>query len=150
MCQTYSYQPQWHATFRALLLSVVVILALLTSGCKKDSRVEFIQGEWYYKDTHLANIPAESAQETNWVFDHGYFSMDSCHFVESYFFGNYYLSARQENKLTLELINLKGQNGGMVLFNDDAMTIIITIDPEADTIKVSNDGPYARVSPISP
>jgi hypothetical protein len=48
------------------------------------------------------------------------------------------------------LINLTGQNSGIVLFNDDAMTIVISIDPEADTIKVSNDGPYARISPISP
>ena len=146
----HSHRSQGQAHSRALLLSMMVILTLLASGCKKDPRVEFIQGEWYYKDAHLANIPSESAQTTNWVFDHGYFSMDSCCFVESYFSGNYYISARQENKLTLELINLKGQNGDTVLFKDDAMTIVISIDPEADTIKVGKDGPYARISTISP
>jgi hypothetical protein len=150
MSRGHSNRSQRQAHSRVFLLSLLVALSLLTVGCKKDPRVEFIQGEWYYKDAHLANIPAESAQTTNWVFDHGYFSVDSCCFVESYFSGNYYVSDRQENELTLELINLKGQNGGMVLFRDDSMTIVITIDPEADTIKVSNDGPYARISPISP
>jgi hypothetical protein len=150
MNQELSHRFAGWALPRVLLLSMMVILALLTSGCKQDPRVEFIQGEWYYKDAHLANIPAESAQETYWVFDHGYFSIDSCCFVESYFSGTYYISDRQENELTLELINLQGQNGGTVLFKDDAMTIVISIDPDADTIRVSNDGPYARISPISP
>jgi hypothetical protein len=148
--QEHSNRSQGQVHSRVFLLSILVALALFTVGCKKDPRVEFIQGEWFYKDAHLANIPSESAQTTNWVFDHGYFSMDSCCFYEAYFSGNYYVSDRQENELTLELISLKGQYGGTVLFKDDAMTIVIKIDPEADTIKVSNDGPYARISPISP
>ena len=76
---------------RIMLLALVMIMPLVVSGCKQDPRLQFIQGGWYYKDAHLANIPAESAQTTNWVFDNGYFSMDTCCFTEAYFSGKYYV-----------------------------------------------------------
>jgi hypothetical protein len=126
-----------------LLLGFSVALV----GCKKDPKVEFIQGVWYYKDAHLANIPGESAQVTNWVFDNGYFSMDSCCFVKMNFSGYYRVTDRAESELTLELFNLQGQYGGMVLYRDDTMSAVIKIDTEADTVRINNDRPYSRVSP---
>jgi hypothetical protein len=135
---------------RALLWISLLIIVLTISGCKKDPLVEFIQGNWYYKDAHLANIPAESAQVTNWIFDNYYFELDSCCFTEEYFSGNYSITERNENKLTLELYNMRGQMGGMNISSEDTYYIVITIDPETDTIKVSGDGPYTRVNPPSP
>ena len=135
---------------RTVLLTVIVIMIMLVSGCKKDPKVEFIQGAWYYKDAHLANIPAESAQVTNWVFDHYYFSMDSCCFYKANYSGYYSIQERDENELTLELYNMRGQIGDIVLYKDDTMTIVIKLDPETETIKVSGDGPYEHVGPLSP
>jgi hypothetical protein len=135
---------------QTFLLTVMVMMVLAVSGCKKDPRLQFIQGEWYYKDAHLANIPAESAQTTNWVFDRGYISMDSCCFYEAHFSRKYYVSERKENQLNLELVNLSGLYGGTVLRFKDSMTIVIKIDTEADTLKISGDGPYTRISLNSP
>jgi len=143
-------QTQRFMFTRTLLWTTMLIIVLVVSGCKKDPRVEFIQGGWYYKDAHLANIPAESAQGTSWEFDNYYFSIDSCCFTEAYFSGYYSISERDENKLTLDLYNMRGQMGGMNINKDDTMTIVITLDPEADTIKVSGDGPYTRIGPTSP
>ena len=132
---------------RGFLWTTVLFLVLMVSGCKKDPRVEFIQGAWYYKDAHLANIPAESAQVTNWVFDNYYFSMDSCCFYKANYSGYYSIKNRDENELTLELYNMQGQIADTVLFKDDILTIVIKLDPETDMIKISSDGPYERVSP---
>jgi hypothetical protein len=119
----------------------------VVSGCKKDARVDFIQGGWYYKDAHLANIPGESAQVTSWEFDNYYFATDSCCFTETYFSGYYSISERNVNKLSLELCNMRGQMGGMNINKDDTFTIFVRIDPDTDTIMVSGDGPYTRVGP---
>ena len=130
-------------TLCVLLLCITIVLV----GCKKDPRVEFIQGVWYYKDAHLANIPSESAQVTDWVFENGYFSMDSCCFVKMNYSGYYSIIDRAENELTLELYNLQGQAGDTVLYRTDTLSAIIKIDTEADTLKINNDGPYTRLSP---
>jgi hypothetical protein len=150
MIRKRNIQPHRPMFTRPLLWITLLFIVLVASGCKKDPRVEFIQGDWYYQDAHLANIPAESAQVTSWEFDNYYFSTDSCCFTESYFSGYYSITERDENKLTLELINMRGQMGGMNINNKDSFTIVITIDPETDTIKVSGDGPYTRVGPTSP
>jgi hypothetical protein len=131
-----------------IILCVLLLgLSVALVGCKKDPKVEFIQGVWYYLDAHLANIPGESAQVTNWVFDNGYFSVDSCCFVQMNFSGYYSVSYRTESELTLELFNLQGQYGSMLLHRDDTMSAVIKIDTEADTVRINNDGPYTRVSP---
>jgi len=126
---------------------VLLCLSATLVGCKKDPKVKFIQGVWYYLDAHLANIPSENAQVTNWVFENGYFSMDSCCFVEVNYSGYYSVMDRTENSLTLELFNLQGQAGDTVLYRDDKLTAIIKIDTETDTIRINNDGPYTRISP---
>lgn|GEM_PF-3472575 len=134
----------------SFLFAIMLMIALTASACKKDERVEFIQGAWHYKDAHLANIPAESAQVTYWEFDNNYFSLDTCCFYEAYFSGNYTITDRDENELTLELFSLQGQYGGTILYKDDTMQIVVSIDPEADTIEISGDGPYSRLSPKAP
>jgi hypothetical protein len=133
-------------TLQVMLWMSMMILFLLATGCKNDSRVEFIQGAWYYKNAHLANLPGESAQLTDWVFNNYYFTMNTCCFVEANYSGNFSITDRDENKLTLELFNIKGHIGGMVIHKDDILTIVIKIDPETDTIIISGDGPYIRVS----
>ena len=140
-------RPRGYPTTPILLCLLMLLLAVALTGCKKDPNVEFIQGNWYYRDAHLANIPSESAQATNWDFYNWTFTLDSCCFTESYFSGYYRVVESKDNKLTLELYNMQGQNGDTVLHKDDTISIVITIDQEADTIKIYSDGPYSRVSP---
>jgi hypothetical protein len=140
-------QPRTYPTTPILLCLLMLLLAMALTGCKKDPNVEFIQGLWYYKDAHLANIPAESAQTTNWEFYNWTFTLDTCCFYEAYYSGYYRILESKDNKLTLELYHLQGTIGGTVLHRDDPMTIVIKIDPEADTIRITGDGPYTRVGP---
>jgi hypothetical protein len=130
-----------------LLLGVVLVLAAGLAGCKKDPRLSFIQGVWFYKDEHLKNFPGESAQVTNWEFDNGYFSVYSCCFTEVNFSGYYSATEREGDQLNLELFNLEGQNGSMALRKNDTATITVEIDPDSDTLMINGDGPYSRFSP---
>jgi hypothetical protein len=130
---------------RVFLWTSMLILVLAATGCKKDPRLEFIEGAWYYKDAHLANIPGESFQTTDWVFNNYYLTMNTCCFIEASYSGNFSVADRDENKLTLDLFNLKGHMGGMAINKDDTLTIVIKIDPDTDTIKIDGDGPYIRV-----
>jgi hypothetical protein len=130
-----------------LVCGIVILFSFLLTGCKKDPKVSFIQGEWYYKDAHLANIVGESAQETSWLFDNGYFSIGSCCFVKTYFSGYYVVTDKAENKLSLELYNLQGQNGDMVLHKDDMLYANIVIDMNADTLIINSHGPFTRIQP---
>lgn len=132
---------------RIFVCAVLLCFSAVLVGCKKDPRVEFIQGVWYYLDAHLANIPSESAQVTDWVFENGYFSMDSCCFVKMNFSGYYSVKDRAENELTLELYNLQGRAGDTVLYRTDTLSAILKIDTEADTLKINNEGPYTRIGP---
>ena len=132
---------------RIFVCAVLLCFSVVLVGCKKDPRVEFIQGVWYYMDAHLANIPSESAQVTDWVFENGYFSVDSCCFVKMNFSGYYSVKDRAENELTLELYNLQGQAGDTVLYRRDTLSAILKIDTEADTLKINNEGPYTRIGP---
>jgi hypothetical protein len=143
-------QTFWLFHKRSFLLVIVLMLALVVSACMKDDRVKFIQGTWHYKDAHIANIPAESSQVTDWVFDNYYFSMSTCCFYEAYFSGNYNITERDENEITLELFNMHGQYGGTILYKNDTLQIVIEIDPETDQIEISGDGPYTRISPDVP
>ncbi len=130
-----------------LVCAIILLISIFLAGCKKDPKVDFIQGEWYYKDAHLANIVGESAQETSWVFDNGYFSVGSCCFVKSYFSGYYVVTDRADNKLNLELYNLEGQNGDTVLHKDDTLYAEIQLNVQADTLTINSKGPYTRIEP---
>ena len=130
-----------------VLLILLTIFSLTLTGCKKDPRVTFIQGIWYYKDAHLANIPGESAQVTNWEFDNGFFAIYTCCFVKANYSGYYSVMERDDNKLVLEMFNLKGQAGGLVFHKGDTLGAVLKIDEEADTLLINGDGPYTRVTP---
>ncbi|MFZ2098746.1 MAG: hypothetical protein WAV05_19100 [Anaerolineales bacterium] len=130
-----------------LLFVLMILLSLTLAGCKKDPRVTFIQGLWYYKDAHLANIPGESAQVTNWEFDNGYFSIYTCCFYKANYSGYYSVVERTENKLTLEMYDLKGQTGDLIFHQDDIINTVLKIDAETDTLLINGDGPYTRVAP---
>jgi hypothetical protein len=125
----------------------MTLFSLTLAGCKKDPRVTFIQGIWYYKDAHLANFPGESAQVTNWEFDNGYFSIYTCCFYKASYSGYFSVVERAENKLTLEMFNLKGQAGDLIFHQDDTINAVLEIDTQADTLLINGDGPYARVAP---
>lgn len=143
-------KPGVHRTWTGAygwVVCLVLLSALILAGCKPDPRVEFIQGTWYSLNAHLANIPAESAQETTWVFDHGYVEISACCFVETYFSGSYSIADKKEDEVTLDLFNLQGQNGGMNLTRKDTLTLVIRINEIDDTIKINGDGPYTRVAP---
>jgi hypothetical protein len=130
-----------------ILFVLVPLCSLALTGCKKDPRVTFIQGIWYYKDAHLANIPGESAQVTNWEFNNGYFSIYTCCFYKANYSGYYSVVDRVENKLTLEMFNLKGQMGDLIFHKGDTINAVLEIDSEADTLLINGDGPYSRVTP---
>jgi hypothetical protein len=143
--ERHSYRPRGFSVTSILLY--MLLFTLVLTGCKKDPRVEFIQGIWYYKDAHLANIPGESAQETDWEFNSWSFQVNTCCFYEAYYSGYFRVLESKDDGLTLELYNLKGQFADTVLSRDDTLTIIVKIDQAADTIRISGDGPYTRVTP---
>ena len=126
---------------------LMTISTLTLTGCKKDPRVTFIQGIWYYKDAHLANITGESAQVTNWEFNNGYFSIYTCCFVKANYSGYYSVVERDENKLILEMFNLQGQVGDLIFHKGDTIKTVLTIDTQSDTLEINGDGPYSRVTP---
>lgn len=132
---------------KAPLYILVIACSIIVAGCKRDPRVMFIQGLWYYKDAHLANIPGESAQETNWEFRNGYFSIYTCCFYKASYSGFYSITEREENKLTLEMFNLRGQAGDIIFDKYDTLGAVLKIDPEGDTLLINGDGPYTRIAP---
>jgi hypothetical protein len=130
-----------------ILLILLAISVLMLSGCKKDPRVTFIQGRWSYKNAHLSNIPGESAQVTDWEFDNGFFSIYTCCFYKANYSGYYSIVERDENKLVLEMFNIKGQAGDLIFHKDDTINTVLKIDTETDTLFVNGDGPYSRLMP---
>jgi hypothetical protein len=130
-----------------ILLILLAISVLMLSGCKKDPRVTFFQGRWSYKNAHLANIPGESAQVTDWEFDNGFFSIYTCCFYKANYSGYYSIVERDENKLVLEMFNIKGQAGDLIFHKDDTINTVLKIDTETDTLFVNGDGPYSRLMP---
>jgi hypothetical protein len=132
----------------SMILIIILIMSSVTlSGCKKDPRVTFFQGIWYYKNAHLANIPGESAQVTNWEFDNGFFSIYTCCFYKASYSGYYSVVERDENKLVLEMFNLRGQVGDLTFNKNDTINAVLKIDTETDTLFINGDGPYTRVTP---
>ena len=138
---TQLHRPRFSLSLMVLLLLVAFILA----GCKMDPNEEFIQGQWYDNNDHLANIPAESAQESFWLFDHNSFETYGCCFVNVNFSGNYRILKSEGDNLQLELYNLSGMNAGIVFNKDETLWLKINIDRQADSIKLGSDW-FARTS----
>ncbi len=67
--------------------------------------------------------------------------------MKSYYSGYYAITERAENKLVLELYNLEGQNGDIVLHRNDTLYAEIQLDTEKDTLIINSKGPFERISP---
>jgi hypothetical protein len=124
-----------------------LIAAILLTGCKSDPNEDFIQGIWYYNSEHLANIPAESHQSDNWLFERRTFQNASCCFTKTNMRGSYRILESDENTIELELYEIVGDQGGTAIPDDTTIVLTIIIDQENDTIKINRAEPYTRITP---
>ena len=129
-----------------LVVLLTIWFSVFLTACKADQNEAFIQRVWSYKDPHLSNIPAESAQYDSWIIDRKTFQNESCCFSKASFNGNYRIVQSDEAKIVLELYNLSGDIQGSPLSRDDKLEITIKTDPDADTIQINRTGPYTRLT----
>ena len=129
------------------LLSTLIFLGAILAGCKPDPNEEFIQGVWFYNDEHLQNLPAESHLTDQWLFDRGTFQRATCCFVTANYTGNYRTLESKEDRLRLELYNLKGDIGNTSLSSKELLEITIIIHADEDTLKIDRAEPYLRMTP---
>ncbi len=125
---------------RSLLLGLIVLASFL-GACTPDQNEAFIQGSWFYNDPHIQKQIGETFEETIWSFDRGTYETYSCCFVKFQQYGRYDIADSEEDKIVLELFNINGK------FNSERVTISISIDREADTIRLLRAGPYTRMAP---
>lgn len=125
----------------------LVALLILLAGCKSDPNEAFIEGIWYYNSEHLSNIPAESHQSDNWLFERKTFQNASCCFTETNMRGSYRILESEEGVIELELYDIVGDQGGTVIQSGTTLFLRIEIDEENDTIKINRTGPYIRTTP---
>ena len=111
------------------------------SACTPDENEAFIQGSWFYNDQHIQEQIGESFEQTIWVFDRGTYETYSCCFVKFQGYGRCDILESEVDKLVLDLFNIDGK------FNSERVQILITIDRQADTIRLLRAGPFTRMSP---
>jgi hypothetical protein len=126
---------------RSSLLLGLILLASLLAACTPDPNEVFIQGSWFYNSLHIQEQVGESFSETIWIFDGGTYETSTCCFVEFQQYGRYDILESEGDKLVLELFNINGK------FNSERFSMAITIDREADTIKLPGAGPFTRMTP---
>jgi hypothetical protein len=126
---------------RSSLLLGLILLASLLAACTPDPNEVFIQGSWFYNSLHIQEQVGESFSETIWIFDGGTYETSTCCFVEFQQYGRYDILESEGDKLVLELFNINGK------FNSERFSMAITIDWEADTIKLPGAGPFTRMTP---
>lgn len=126
---------------------MLLFTALLLTGCKSDPNEDFIQGIWYYNSEHLANIPAESHQSDNWLFERRTFQNASCCFTKTNMRGSYRVLESEENTIELELYDIVGDQGGAAIQEGTTVVLTIVIDRENDTLKINRAEPYTRITP---
>jgi hypothetical protein len=114
---------------------------LIVGACTPDQNETFIQGSWFYNDQHIQEQIGETFEETIWVFDRGTYETYSCCFVKFQMYGRYDILESESDKLILELFNINGK------FNSERVQIAISIDREADTIRLLRAGPFTRMVP---
>ena len=119
----------------------LVLLVAFLSACTPDENDTFIQGSWFYNSQHIQEQIGESYLETYWAFDRGTYETVSCCFVKFQQYGRYDILESEGDKLVLELFNIDGK------FNSERGQIGITIDRQADTIRLPGAGPFIRISP---
>ena len=124
----------------SLILGLILLVSLL-GACTPDQNEVFIQGSWFYNSQHIQEQVGESFSETIWIFDGGTYETYTCCFVEFQQYGRYDILESEGDKLTLELFNINGK------FNSERFSLAITIDREADTIRLARAGPFTRMTP---
>ncbi len=130
-----------------LLTAGIILFALLMAGCSNDPNLQIIQGSWFYEDPHLKVVEGQPHWIERWIFDRGSFANSGCCFGEVNITGSYRILESDENLLLLELYNMQGTQGTMVIDRDTVTTMQVKIDPETDTLIIGRTGPYSRVSP---
>jgi hypothetical protein len=122
---------QYHK--RLIFLSIIFIfLSGLLVGCS-DPNDEYIQGIWAAGDVHYW---------AEWVFENGYYaytSMISIHGTTQQRYGYYRIIKSEGDQLILELTNDSSSDPF-----DETAEIAITIDREADKLKIGRNE-YNRV-----
>jgi hypothetical protein len=124
----------------SILLGILVLVTLL-AACSPDQNDAFIQGSWYFNDPHIREQVGESYEETIWTFDRGAYETYSCCFIKYQQYGRYDIIESERDKIVLELFNINGK------FNSERVSITITIDREAETIRLLRAGPFTRMDP---
>ena len=120
------------------LLASFFVVACVIVGCT-DANDQFIQGSWYYRDPHLDSVSGETYLEITWTFGNGTFEYFACCFnVRSHLAGRYRIVESKDDRLVLELFNIRG-NGGA-----DRIEIGIKINSEEDTLTIQASGPFTR------
>jgi hypothetical protein len=137
---TRNYSARANISVKILLL-VVSALVLLLSACTSDENEAFIQGNWFYNDQHIQEQIGETFSETYWSFDRGTYETYTCCFMKFQQYGRYDILESEGDKLVLELFNIDGK------FNSERAQIAVTIDRQADTIRLLRAGPFTRMSP---
>ncbi len=126
---------------RRYLLLGLIVLAVFLGACTPDQNETFIQGNWYYNDLHIQQQIGESFAETFWAFDRGSYETYSCCFVKFQQYGRYDIIESEGDKIVLQLFNVDGN------FNSERVQVAITIDREADTLRLLRAGPFIRMAP---
>jgi hypothetical protein len=124
---------------KTILLGCVLLITFL-SACTPDQNEAFIQGSWFYNDQHIQEQIGETFEETIWTFDRSTYETYSCCFVKFQQYGRYDIAESEGDTITLELFNINGK------FKSERVTIAITIDREADTIRLLRAGPFTRMA----
>ena len=103
---------------------------------RSDTPEQFIQGSWRTEGsdpTHRLSWVLE------WTFDHGTFKLSGYPALEQK--GNYRILKIEENRLTLELYNQKGN------FGAQNAQVEVIIDSGKDTLMIKGQGPFKRKKP---
>jgi hypothetical protein len=125
---------------KTVLIGVILLFSFL-AACTPDQNEAFIQGSWYYNDQHIEDQVGESYEETFWTFDRGTYETHTCCFIKFQQYGRYDIVQSDGDKLVLELFNINGK------LNTERVQVAITIDRQADTIRLLRAGPFTRLAP---
>lgn len=118
---------------------------MLLSACQQAASVEYIQGVWNYEDLHLKPIPGESEYIESWVIDNGAFAIQGCCFVETNLTGSYRILEADETTVTLELYDMRGNQGSQPISSGAVSKVTIRIN-EDGTIDIGRNRGYIRIS----
>jgi hypothetical protein len=86
-------------------------------------------------------VIGRSFEGTIWTFDRGAYETYYCCFVKLQQYDRYDVPEREGDRIVMDLFNIDGK------FNSEWVQIAITIDREANTIRLLRAGPFTRMNP---